>query len=235
MKTKKNTKVSVRGAGSIGSSMATRTLLFPEASEPADKDANEKPVMLSARVHPRTQYGLKLLSRIHGMTIADTMDWAVNLAMTKTEIGPQDRRIPLRRIIEDAWANGTDARRVWHIYDLSPELLDFEERAAWGLVTRCPSVWRIACRKWVHADDGADLGQERAGVLKIVECLPDDPKRDPTMDTKVPIFSMIEPNWEQFRKVGVALARAGATEWDVSFDGVVSGKALRMITAQKDH
>lgn len=191
-------------------------------------EPSEKPVMIAARVHPKLQYGLRLLARVQGGTIAQSLEWAINLAMRRTGIGAGHSATTLDELVDTAWEESTEPRRIYMVFERAPELLDFDERGAWGLVRRCDDLWLETYRRFVteivdYEEDGTPI----EAIVNDEPCEKDDPLREKMMDRKVPIFSSIEPNWETIKKVGVALARAGEIDKFYSLDEIISGAALK--------
>lgn len=179
--------------------------------------SKEKPVMIGARVSPKAQYGLRLLAKVQSRTIADAVEWAINLALRQTRIGTGDLR--LNRVVDTAWEKPSDAQRIEYLGRTAPELLDFEERAAWNLVKRCDELWEL---KYYAMEPDAD------GPIQLVRVSKDDPNRDPQLDETTPIFPIIEKHWDAIRFVGVALGRAGEIEMRFSLDQILDGSALKL-------
>lgn len=103
--------------------------------------ARAKPVMVAARIQPKLQYGLKLLARIHGGTLQSALEWAIQLALRRTKVGAGIEATTLNVTVENVWAKPSEPQRIFAMYGYSPELLDFDERGAWNLISRCPELW----------------------------------------------------------------------------------------------
>lgn len=197
----------------------------PQAEVSAAPEArDDKPVMIASRVHPRLQYGLRLLSRVQGGTIAEALEWAINLAMRNTGIGAGVEATRLNKVVDKVWAQPSEARRIGVLFDLAPELLEFDERGAWNLVRRCDELWKG--RYYAH-EELPDSG-DGAPNWAIVEVTKDASNRDRDYDETSPQFDLIEKHWGVIRQTGVLLARAGEIGETYTLDQIISGDALKM-------
>lgn len=177
---------------------------------------SEKPVMLGARISPKAQFGLRLLARIQGRTIADAVEWSINMALRATRVGDGNRR--LATLVDTLWGFSSDARRVYHLDMFAPELLDFEQRSAWNLVGRCPDLWRTA---FYTTDFDEETGEHRD-----IEVEKDDPRVMDILTSDVPRFDLIEKHWGAIVKTGSELVQIGDLETRFTLEEILSGEAL---------
>ena len=171
--------------------------------------------MLGARISPKAQYGLRLLARIQGRTIADAVEWSINLALRSTRVGASVMETRLGRIVDAVWELESEARQIHYLDAHAPELLDFDQRAAWSLVKRCKELWQD--RHFAFIQDGDDEPPEQVEV--------EDKAEADFTETK-PRFDIIEKHWDMLRKVGAALGQAGELETYYTLDEILEGKAL---------
>lgn len=190
------------------------------AAKTGDK---EKAVMIGARVHPKLQYGLRLLARVQGGTIAEALEWAINLAMRSTGIGAGVEATRLNKVVDKVWAQPSTPRRICALFESAPELLDFDERGAWNLVRRCDELW--VGSYYTREDFGDD--EHGLPEWKYAECSATDPSRDRDLDVKEPCFDVIEKHWAVIKQTGVLLARAGEIGTPYTLDQIISGDALK--------
>lgn len=184
------------------------------------KEANaSKPTMLGVRISPKTQYGLRLLARVQDKSISDAVEWAINLAMRSTRIGAGLDETRLAKVVDRVWAMPTEAQRIYELYTSAPELLTFDERAAWGFVRRCKDLWETIHLGKVH------VGSDEDGVPEFDYVIV--PESEAEHSKERPIFELIEKHWDQLRATGVALAHVGEIEESYSLRDVLSGAALR--------
>lgn len=189
----------------------------------------DKPVMLGARISPKAQYGLRLLARVQGRTIADAVEWSINLALRQTRIGSGLEQGRLAALVNEVWSKNTEAERVHLMHQTAPELLDFDERAAWNLVLRCdelakPMYWKP---NYEPDDDGGfQPSFERVSA--------DDPGRDPDEDSIEFDFDLIQEHWPMIKFVGTELAKVGEIEMRFSLDEIIDGTALRRAGIEVD-
>ena len=186
------------------------------APKAADK---EKAVMIGARVHPKLQYGLRLLARVQGGTIAEALEWAINLAMRSTGIGAGVEATRLNKVVDKVWAQSSTPRRIYVLFQSAPELLDFDERGAWNLVRRCPDMWTTTYFK-MSEDPESDPPGMPCTVLGTKE------DHDSAFDETEPKFDLIERHWTVISHTGVLLARAGEIGETYTFKEITSGEAL---------
>lgn len=206
-----------RGAAKKSTPTAKQT----EAPKVGDK---EKAVMIGARVHPKLQYGLRLLSRVQGGTIAEALEWAINLAMRNTGIGAGAETVRLNRVVDKVWEQPSIPRRIYTLFESAPELLDFDERGAWNLVRRCDDLW--SGQYYTREEGGEDEhGLPTYGYVMVEK---DDPARDRDLDNVKPRFDVIEEHWKVIAQTGVLLARAGEIGNFYTLDQITSGEALKI-------
>jgi hypothetical protein len=186
--------------------------------QPSKAGAADKPVMIAARVHPKLQYGLRLLSRVQGGTIADALEWAINLAMRSTGIGAGTEATRLNKLVDKVWKQPSTARRIYTLFKSAPELLDFDERGAWNLVRRCADLWREVFYNFVQSKTPEDFPE-------LEECSYGE--REPDFDRREPLFDLIENHWAVISQTGVLLARAGEISNSYTLEQIVSGDALK--------
>lgn len=179
---------------------------------------SEKPVMLGARISPKAQYGLRLLAKIQDRTIADAVEWSINLAMRSTRLATGMR---LANIVDRVWELPSEARRVSYLNDLAPELLDFEQRSAWNLVSRCSDLWRTS-----YYTTSFD---EESGEHRDEEVASDYPNI--TESREEPRFDLIEQHWDTLVRVAAELVQAGDLETTFTLDEIVGGNALQKSNA----
>ncbi|MDR7136175.1 hypothetical protein J2X06_003393 [Lysobacter niastensis] len=177
----------------------------------------EKAVMVGARISPKLQYGLRLLARVQGRTIAEAVEWSISLALRQTRIGNGEER--LNKVVDTAWEKSSDAQRIEYLRRKAPELLDFDERAAWNLVIRCAELWEEA---FYGLETDAD------GDHVLVRVAKDDPNREEQWDDRVPLFPIIEKHWEAIKSVGNALGKAGEIEMRFTLAQILDGTALKL-------
>lgn len=193
-----------------------RTRISVKEEEIARSREREKPIMIAARVHPRLQYGLRLLSRVQGGTIAEALEWAINLAMRSTRIGGGAAETRLNKVVDTVWNKPTEPQQIHLLNTTAPELLDFDQRSTWNLVIRCPDLWRDASWNFVDTADGrSDLEECEVGT------------GIPDLDEKLPRFELIEQHWRTIRQTGIALGRAGEIELRYTLAEILDGTALK--------
>lgn len=183
---------------------------------------SSKSVMVGARIHPKLQYGLRLLARVQGRTMAEAMEWAINLALRSTRIGSGFEHGRLAALVDDVWKRETEAERIKVINDAAPELLDFDERAAWNLVLRCEDLAKPSF--WKPEFEPGDDGNWEPAYQRVAA---DDPGRDPDYDSIEFDFPLIEQHWPMIKVIGTELAKAGEIEMRFSLPDIASGEALR--------
>jgi len=177
--------------------------------------ASQKPVMIAARVHPRLQYGLRLLSGIQKRSIAETLEWAINLAMRSTRVGSGDER--LNTLVDLVWNLEGEPHQISQLYERAPELLDFEQRSAWNLVIRCPDLWRTAYLNHIR---------DEAGLEEAVEEVSKDDWTG-IVAVKVPLLEVIDKHWSAIRELGIALGKVGEIENRYSLKEILDGTARK--------
>lgn len=177
---------------------------------------DEKPVQIASRVHPRLQYGLRLLSRVQGGTIGEAMEWAINLALRQTRIGSGDSETRLNKIVGEVWALPTEPQQIALLNRKAPELLDFEQRAAWNLMVRCADLWLEQTLGYLPDD----FDKSQFATIDI-----DGDKEVITL--KTPRFDLIEKHWKSIRHAGVLLGRAGEIEQRYTLAEILDGTALK--------
>lgn len=190
----------------------------PQAEvSPVPEARDDKPVMIASRVHPRLQYGLRLLSRVQGGTIGEALEWAINLAMRQTRIGSGEGETRLNRIVDAVWAYPTEPRKIAFLNRYAPELLDFEQRATWNLVVRCADLWLEQTLD--HIPDNYDKSMSFA-TFDV-----DGDKQ--VFMLKAPRFDLIEKDWKTIQRTGVLLGRVGEIEQRYTLDEIRDGTALK--------
>jgi hypothetical protein len=183
---------------------------------------SNKPVMVGARISPKAQYGLRLLARVQGRTIAEAVEWSINLALRQTRIGSGFGQGRLAGLVNEVWSKETEAERIKVINDSAPELLDFAERAAWNLVLRCPDLSRPVY--WKIDFELGDGGEPSPTLVRVEE---DDPDREPDQDDIEFDFPLIEAHWPMIKVIGNELAKVGEIEMRFTLAEITSGEALR--------
>jgi len=184
-------------------------------------DKREKPVMIGARVTPKAQYGLRLLARVQGRTIAEAIEWAINLALRQTRIGGGLGETRLATLVDAIWKFESEPQRIAYLNDKAPELLDFDDRAAWNLVLRCEDLLHhLYFRPHFEHDD--EFGFQPA----FIPVAADDPTRDTQLDEIEFNFDLINLHWDAIKHVGTELAKAGEIEMRFSLDEILDGSAL---------
>lgn len=170
--------------------------------------------MLGARISPKAQYGLRLLAKIQGRTIADAVEWSINLALRSTRVGAADNETRLHKIVDEVWSKSSEPRQVFYLDRHAPELLDFEQRSAWALVKRCKDLWVLRHYQVIGDDEGP------TGDIEV------ESESEADHSHREARFDLIEQHWETLRKVGAELIQAGDLETVFTLDEIVSGKAL---------
>ncbi len=177
-----------------------------------------KPVMIGARIHPRLQYGLRLLARVQGGTIAEAVEWAISLALRTTRIGSGVTETRLNVIVDKVWGKPSEPQQI-HVLDKeAPELLDFDQRAAWNLVKRCDDLWTTAY--WARESTGED--ENGAPDYDYVEV---ENESDAEHTEVKPNFDLIEAHWPAIRELGLDLGRAGEIENFYTLAEILDGSA----------
>lgn len=172
--------------------------------------ALQKPVMLAARVQPRLQFGLRMLARVQGGTIAEAMERSIESALQQTPIGTFPEVTSLDELVSSAWHAKSEPRRIFAVWGCSPELLEHSERAIWNLVLRTEVLWRDVHFK--YTGDGHN----------IAACDP----AEGILSRKGPDFDALEKHWSAIKRVGIDLAHRGDLNDQYSLEDILSGEAL---------
>lgn len=94
---------------------------------------------LTIRLTPKLKFGLETLARLQGRSLSQSIEWALQHALTKVGSGdgsPTNRESPLWGLLSHAWEIYEGWRRTYFLYSLNPMLVSFEERHACALVER---------------------------------------------------------------------------------------------------
>lgn len=174
-------------------------------------------VMIAARVHPKLQYGLRLLSRVQGGTIAEALEWAIQLALRRTAVGANKEASTLDVLVNRAWKAGTEPRRIYEVSQIAPDLLDFEERGAWNLVRRTSDLWRDVSWTYVETDDEQYPELQECALGEGI----------PGLDTREPKFDVIEKHWKTIRHAGVLLAKHGEIDKSYTLKKILSDEVFK--------
>lgn len=180
-----------------------------------DANRSDRPIMIAARVHPKFQYGLRLLSRVQGSTIAEALEWAISLSLRMTRIGVLGD-LRLNAVVDTVWDNATEPRQIHALYKLAPELLDFDQRSAWHLVSMCRDLWRPPV-------PATDKNEGRDGIERKVNFA----YRSVPEESMEPKMEVIELHWKAIQALGVDLSKAGEMENRYTLDEILSGAARK--------
>ena len=170
--------------------------------------------MLAARISPKAQYGLRLLAKLQGRSIAESLEWTINLGLRQTTVGPGVEEARLMDVVDLVWQAETEAQRLLVLHNRAPELMDFDHRSIWQLIKRCDDLWIM--HPYVQEDD----------INGVPMLRPAEPGETPNNFIPAPNYPLMDEHWEKIKATGIALGHAGEVTDRYTLEEIVNGDAL---------
>ena len=94
---------------------------------------------LTVRMSPRTKYGLDLIARSHGRTLASIAEWPCIEGMKTQQLtSPHGDKRPVEHVLEELW-DPHEPHRFVKLALHDPSLLDYHESLIWKVIDEAPS------------------------------------------------------------------------------------------------